>query len=134
MLSLNGNDTAVIILIMVFISLFEFGPGPITWLYMAEILTDKAMSIGAVMNWMVNLVISAAIPGIITKIGQENIGWIFIIVGILSTGGFLFTVCFMKETRGKSAVEIEQMFAGEAAYEQRRLVGNKNNQTEDEDY
>ncbi len=28
--------------VMMFISIFEFGPGPITWLYMAEIMQDKA--------------------------------------------------------------------------------------------
>lgn len=68
-LSLKGYDTMVIILIMVFISLFEFGPGPITWLYMAEIMQDKALSIATVINWCVNLVISATIPSIINSIG-----------------------------------------------------------------
>ena len=37
-LDVIDDQIAVIILIMVFISLFEFGPGPVTWLYMAEIM------------------------------------------------------------------------------------------------
>jgi MFS family permease len=111
-LSLQGSETPVIILIMVFICLFEFGPGPICWLYMSEIMQDKAVSIATVINWLVNLVISACIPGIITAIGDDNIGWIFIVMGILTAFGFIFIIFFMVETMGKTPQQIEEMFAG----------------------
>lgn len=101
-LSLEGHETSVIILVLAFISLFEFGPGPITWLYMSEIMQDKAVSIATVVNWMVNLLVSATIPAIIKGIGEDNIGWIFIVCGGLTAVGFLFMACFMEETRGKT--------------------------------
>jgi MFS family permease len=101
-LSLAGESTAVIILILVFISLFEFGPGPITWLYMAEIMQDKAVSIATVVNWSVSFIISACIPMIIDAIGSENIGYIFIFVGASTAIGYVFIFVFMLETRGKT--------------------------------
>lgn len=111
-LSLNDHQLPVIILTLVFICLFELGPGPICWLYMSEIMQDKAVSIATVINWLVNLVISAAIPGVIKAIGEDNIGWIFITMGALTTFGFFFMIIFMVETMGKTPQQIEEMFAG----------------------
>jgi len=89
-------------LTLVFIALFEFGPGPITWLYMAEIMQDKAVSIATVMNWMVCLLVSLVIPKLVDKIGIENLGYIFIAVGAFSVIGFIFMFIFLLETRGKT--------------------------------
>jgi len=87
---------------MAFIGIFECSSGPITWLYMSEIMQDKAVSIATVLNWLVNLVISIAIPYVVQAIGDDNIGYIFITVGGLTVLGTLFMACFMKETRGLS--------------------------------
>lgn len=115
---------------MVFIALFEFSSGPITWLYMAEIMQDKAVSIATVLNWLINLIISATIPSIITAIGDDNIGYIFIFVGACTVFGTLFIVAFMKETRGKTAQEIEDMFVVDREYTEannnRRIVNDSN--------
>jgi SP family facilitated glucose transporter-like MFS transporter 8 len=116
---------AVVVLTLVFISLFEFGPGPITWLYMSEIMQDKAVSIATVINWCVSLVISAIIPHIIEAIGQENIGWIFIFVGVMSVLGLIFQIIFMLETRGKTAIQIQEMFSG--IKQERRVVDAETN-------
>ena len=59
----NGN--LMIGCLMLFIVIFELGPGPITWLYMAEIMQDKGSSIATVMNWGINLLISYFVPVII---------------------------------------------------------------------
>jgi hypothetical protein len=57
--------TLMIAGVLTFIVFFEFGPGPITWLYMAEIMQDKGSSIATVMNWGINLLISFFVPIII---------------------------------------------------------------------
>jgi len=54
-----------LILVLLFIALFEFSSGPITWLYMAEIMQDKSVSIATVLNWLVNLLISLITPNLI---------------------------------------------------------------------
>jgi len=99
---LNNWGTIMIAGTLIFIVIFEFGPGPITWLYMAEIMQDKGSSIATVMNWGINLIISATVPSIITAIGKENVGYIFIVMGGATVFGTIFIVAFVKETKGKS--------------------------------
>jgi MFS family permease len=105
------SNTLAIICTMSFIALFEFSSGPITWLYMAEIMQDKAVGIATVLNWTVNLLISYFTQDIINALGDDNIGYLFIGCGGFTVLGTVFMVIFMKETRGKSAGEIEEMFA-----------------------
>jgi len=95
--------------VLVFIIIFELGPGPITWLYMAEIMQDKGSSIATVMNWGINLLISYFVPIIIKKIGDDNVGYIFYFMGGATVIGTLFIGC-LKETKGKSVAQIEEMF------------------------
>ena len=122
--SLNDSSTYAIICTMCFIGAFEFSSGPITWLYMAEIMQDKAVSIATVLNWVINLIISLITPSLISAIGKENIGYIFICCGGFTVLGTLFMILFMKETRGKTQAEIEEMFANPASEEQ-VLYGKK---------
>jgi len=56
------NETMTYILVIAFIIGFEFGPGPIVWLYLSEICNDKATSVNTVMNWFWTLVISFITP------------------------------------------------------------------------
>lgn len=39
----------------------------------------------------------------------------FIVLGGATVLGTIFTICFMKETRGKSPAQIEEMFASGSA-------------------
>ena len=88
------------------IAFFEFGSGPITWLYMAEIMQDKGSSIATVLNWLVSLAISYFIP----QIGLDYIGQLFYAMGGVTILSVIFMLAFMKETRGKSPKQIEEMF------------------------
>jgi Na+/melibiose symporter-like transporter len=105
-----------VLLVLSFIAVFEFSSGPITWLYMAEIMQDKSVSMATVLNWLMNLVISIITPSLVKAIGNENIGYIFITMGMLTTCGTLFVYTFMLETRGKSPQEIEAMFSQDKEY------------------
>jgi SP family facilitated glucose transporter-like MFS transporter 1 len=87
---------------MAFIAAFEFSSGPIVWLYNAEIMQDKSVSIAAVLNWLMNLMISVITPSLVNTIGITHIGYIFISVGIITSFGTLFIYKYMKETKGKS--------------------------------
>jgi hypothetical protein len=60
-----------------FVTFFEFGPGPIVWVYMSEIMNDKGVSIGTVINLTLTLVIGIVSPIMINSVG----GWAFIIFG-----------------------------------------------------
>jgi len=116
-----------VIMVMLFISFFEFSSGPITWLYMSEIMQDKAVSIATVLNWLVNLGISAGTVPLLNAIGysDENstaIGYVFYGMGVMTCFGTLFIAFFMKETRGKTAQEIEEMFSSNPEYTQMNIT------------
>lgn len=93
--------------VLLFIAFFEFSSGPIVWLYMSEIMTDKAQSIGTFLNWFMSLVISLAIPQLVK---HYSIGYIFLSFGIFTVLGTVFIGIFMKETMGKTQAEIDEMF------------------------
>jgi MFS transporter, SP family, xylose:H+ symportor len=125
--TLEQHNILSVIMVMLFIAFFEFSSGPITWLYMSEIMQDKAQSFATVLNWLVNLGISAGTVPLLTAIGyydggddntesHTKIGYVFLGMGIMTTIGTLFIAAFMKETRGKTAQEIEEMFSSNPDY------------------
>jgi hypothetical protein len=63
-----------VIFIMLFIVLFEFSLGPIPWLYMAEIMTDKGLSIAILLNWVMTIIMAIVTPYVIS-------GELFIVFG-----------------------------------------------------
>lgn len=63
-----------VVFIMLFIVFFEFSLGPIPWLYMAEIMTDKGLSIAILLNWLMTIIMAIATPYIIS-------GYLFIVFG-----------------------------------------------------
>ena len=69
-----------------------------------------------VLNWLINLLISAITPSLVAKIGDDNIGWIFITAGGMTIVGTIFIYTFMLETRGKSPQQIEAMFSVDKEY------------------
>lgn len=57
-----------IIMTMLFVSAFEFGPGPIVWLYNGEILNDKAISVAVSLNWFFTILVGLFSNSIINAI------------------------------------------------------------------
>ena len=69
--SQNQMGVPMLISLMLFICAFEFSSGPIVWLYMAEIMQDKAVSVATVLGWIMNLLISLFTPMIVKLLGEE---------------------------------------------------------------
>lgn len=103
----HKNSIGMITCVLLFIAFFEFSSGPIVWLYNAEIMQDKALSIATFLNWSISLLISIIIPLIIKKV---SIGSIFTFFAFCTFLGTLFVIFFMEETMGKSQAEIDAMF------------------------
>ena len=89
---------------MVYIAFFEFSTGPILWLYMAEIMKDKAAGIGTFLSWFGSLIMSVSIPLLVRKVA---IGYIFLFFGISTVIGTIIIYFFMLETKGKTQAEID---------------------------
>lgn len=83
-----GVTSLEIILVLLFVVLFEFSIGPILWIYMSEIMTDKGVSLGTLINWLLTIVMAIVTPFLVNAIG----GWLFIIFGIIcGVVSFYFT-------------------------------------------
>ena len=100
------SDTMMYILVIAFIVAFEFGPGPIVWLYVSEICNDKATSVNTVVNWIWTLFMS-----IMTLYLNEWLkGYIWFLFGITATIGFFYIMIFMKETRGVPQDRLKRLY------------------------
>lgn len=75
-----------------FVVFFELGMGVIPWLYMAEIMTNSAMSAGVVTNQVFTLLISLLSNSLLIAMD----GWVFVMFGGISIAVsfplFLFTI------------------------------------------
>ncbi len=89
-----GAGTLQIILVLLFVVLFEFSLGPIVWIYMSEIMTDKGQSLGTLVNWILTIAMALLVPLVLSAIG----GYLFIAFGVFCgivsgsiTSNFLIT-------------------------------------------
>src|SRR6185312_14393831 len=51
-----------ITLMLLFVTLFEFSLGPITWIYMSEVMTEKGVSLGTLANWLFTILMALLTP------------------------------------------------------------------------
>lgn len=86
--------------LMLFVSAFEFSYGPILWLYLAEVCTDKGISMGILANWSANLLVGQMTPYILQACGNYT----FLVYGGFCFVATLFVMVFMKETKGLTEV------------------------------
>jgi Na+/melibiose symporter-like transporter len=101
--------------LLLFILFFEFSAGPITWLYLSEICHEKAASVATALANFMSLAVSIFTLKIVngfTSNGKdpEQLGYLFIILGVVSLVATLFMFVFMKETRGLTQEERERLF------------------------
>ncbi|XP_037355714.1 solute carrier family 2, facilitated glucose transporter member 10 [Talpa occidentalis] len=102
---------AALICMMVFVSAFSFGFGPVTWLVLSEIypteIRGRAFAFCNSFNWAANLFISLSFLDLIGTIG---LSWTFLLYGLTAVLGLGFIYLFVPETKGQSLAEIDQQF------------------------
>lgn len=108
--SFERNTIGMVVCVLVFIAFFEFSSGPIIWLYMAEIMADKAMGVATFLSWGGSLAISVSIPLLLRV---TSIGYIFLAFGLFTVLGTVIIYFFMIETKDKSQAEIDKEFSDE---------------------
>jgi MFS family permease len=86
--------------------------GPVFWTYMSEIFPNRirgtALSVPVFTQWVFNALIVLIFPLMLHRL---NTGITFGLLTVFAAGQLLFTVKFMKETKGKSLEGIEKMWA-----------------------
>lgn len=94
---------------MFYVFFFGTSIGSVSWLYIAEIMPSKAMSIPLFLNQAVVVAVS-----FLTPIWLDiSVGGTFTIFSIMSIGGALFALLFLKETKGKTREETHSLYSVE---------------------
>ncbi|XP_006839393.1 PREDICTED: solute carrier family 2, facilitated glucose transporter member 10 [Chrysochloris asiatica] len=100
-----------LVCLMVFVSAFSFGFGPMTWLVLSEIypaeIRGRAFAFCNSFNWATNLLISLSFLDLIRAIGLSST---FLLYGLTAVLGLGFIYLFVPETKGQSLAEIDQQF------------------------
>jgi MFS family permease len=106
---IGASNLIEIICVMVFVGGFEMSYGPILWLYLAEICTDKAISAAVFANWTSSVIVGQLTPYMLSN------GWLgnytFAVYGGLCAASTVFISIFMKETKGLTEQECKTLFS-----------------------
>uniref|UniRef100_A0A8C2ZJ60 Solute carrier family 2 member 3a n=1 Tax=Cyclopterus lumpus TaxID=8103 RepID=A0A8C2ZJ60_CYCLU len=102
-----------IIAVMMFVAMFEMGPGPIPWFIVAELFSQgprpAAMAVAGCCNWTANFLVGMSFPKLVEWCGP----WVFLIFMAFLIFFFIFTYLKVPETRGKTFDEIARSFGGD---------------------
>ncbi|XP_075384776.1 solute carrier family 2, facilitated glucose transporter member 10 isoform X1 [Tenrec ecaudatus] len=117
-----------LICLMVFVSAFSFGFGPVTWLVLSEVypteVRGRAFAFCNSFNWATNLFISLSFLHLINAIG---LSFTFLLYGLTAVLGLGFIYFFVPETKGQSLAEIDRQF--QKTRDQQEINPNKTCQT-----
>lgn len=106
------RNWATIIGMMVFVSGYQLGFGPISWLIISEVFPlqarSKALSIAVLCNFGSNLIVSSTYLSLQTLITPAGAYFLYDAVSIFSIFFVLFLVI---ETKGKTLEEIEEILS-----------------------
>ena len=107
----HTGNILLLVLILLFIACFAFSLGPVTWILINEIFPTairvKAVSICTLTLWIAVWIVGQFFPWLLEKEGAAVTFWIFAVFSIIN---FLFCLKVVKETKGKSLEEMEDVF------------------------
>lgn len=106
----NMMSYIAILAVMLFVAMFELGPGPIPWFIVAELFSQgprpAAMAVAGCCNWTANFLVGMSFPKLEELCGP----WVFLIFTAFLILFFIFTFIKVPETKGKTFDEIAKEF------------------------
>jgi SP family arabinose:H+ symporter-like MFS transporter len=107
----------VLIAILAYIAFFAISLGPLTFVVIAEIFSNRnrgmAMSVCIFFLWAAVYLVSQSFPMLLASIGSAFTFWIYMAMSVFA---FLFVYKMVPETKGKSLEEIELYWLPEQAH------------------
>jgi SP family arabinose:H+ symporter-like MFS transporter len=101
----------LLVLILFYIACFAFSLGPITWVLINEIFPTavrvKAVSICTLALWIAVWILGQFFPWLLEHAGPAVIFWLFAGCSLIN---FIFCWNVVKETKGKTLEEMEEVF------------------------
>ena len=102
-----------LVCIYLFAVIYQFGWGPVPWIYVAEIPTVRLRSINvatsACTQWLFNFIVARTTPNMLATLGPDGYGT-YLIFGSFSVLMFVFTWFFVPETKGLFLEEMDDLF------------------------
>lgn len=101
--------------LIVFISSFSVGYGPIPWMMIPELSSARVRSmiasIATAFNWACVYIVTGYVKALIDGIGDDWTYWVFAIICALSC---LFVGLLLPETKGRSSEQIQRELLGQS--------------------
>lgn len=102
-----------LICIYLFAGFYQFGWGPVCWVYIAEIPTARLRSMnvamGACTQWLFNFIIARTTPSMLANLGAHGYGTYFVF-GSFSFCMFVYVYLVVPETKGLFLEEMDDLF------------------------
>lgn len=110
-----------LVCLIVYITAFSVGYGPIPWLMMGELfppnVKEIAVSVATLSNWSLSFISTVIFLPLKVSIGDYGVYWMFSSICILN---LIFCTTVVPETKGKSLEEITAYFEGSTSNSSRR--------------
>ncbi|KAI4702964.1 hypothetical protein J4E81_001837 [Alternaria sp. BMP 2799] len=102
-----------LVCVFLFALFFQFGWGPVCWIYVSEIpaarLRSLNVAIAAATQWLFNFVVARATPNMMATMGQGGYGTFFT-YGAFCFSMFIFVWFLIPETKGLSLEKMDDLF------------------------
>ncbi|EDU49897.1 ProP Permease of the major facilitator superfamily [Pyrenophora tritici-repentis] len=102
-----------LVCVFLFACFFQFGWGPVCWIYVSEIpaarLRSLNVAIAAAVQWLFNFVVARATPNMMATMGKGGYGT-FLTYGSFCASMFIFVWFFIPETKGLSLERMDDLF------------------------
>jgi sugar porter (SP) family MFS transporter len=102
------SDVAIAGLV-IYVSSFAVGLGPVFWLLISEIFPLKvrgaAMSAVTMVNWAMNLAVAVTFLTLVAALGRAATFWLY---GVIAVAAWVFCYRLVPETKGKTLEQIEE--------------------------
>jgi len=102
-----------LVCVYLFAAFFQFGWGPVCWIYVSEIPTARLrglnVSLAAATQWLFNFVVARATPVMLDTVGKGGYGTYFIF-GSFCFSMVVFAWVFIPETKGISLERMDELF------------------------
>jgi MFS family permease len=109
-----------VVFLLLFIMFFEFSLGPLLWVYLSEVMTEKGLSLGVGVNQIFTVLIAYFTNSLIAGFGgnhysdeiNQELGTarLFLTCGGITFGCALFCFFIVKETKGLTDKEIQTLY------------------------
>ncbi|KAL9109407.1 MAG: hypothetical protein Q9227_005914 [Pyrenula ochraceoflavens] len=108
-----GAGYFALVCIFLFAGFFQFGWGPVCWIYVSEIPTARLraqnVALAAATQWLFNFVVARAVPNMLATVGAHGYGT-YLIFGCFCFSMFVFVWFFIPETKGMSLEKMDDLF------------------------